>query len=453
VPGYVAGLWQLHQRYGKLPWRSLVLPAAETAQQGFAIGAELAAAIAASADVLPESGRALFIPNGKSLKQGDILVRPALANTLRRIAEEGPGAFYKGPIAKDIATTVQRSGGRMTEADLAAYRPRDMAVLQGQAFGLATLTMPQPSAGGAQVLAMAELLDLWGRSAPPAGSRPDRGAAPTGDAPQTSDWTAHALTEAMRRSFLLRLAFAGDAAHPAATLDESFPVAARTSLAATFDWRRATPSAVWTELAPAAAVPEHGTNTSHVSIIDGHGMAASSTHTVNLYLGSGIIAPESGVLLNNEMDDFTYSVTESNAFGLAGSAANLARPGARPVSSMAPLIVLKDGVPVLVAGTPGGTRIPTTLLQVLAWHVGKGWPLAAAVAQVRLHHQAFPDQVGVESGGDGDRLQRILEGHGHTVTRRGPWCNVQAVGVDRSQGPPRFQAVSDPRGEGMAVAE
>ena len=441
VPGYVAGLWLLHQRYGKIAWRSLVAPSAQVAEQGFAIGGELAAAIAASADVLPESGRALFLPRGVPLHPGHLLRRPALARTLTRIAQEGPDAFYKGSIAKDLADCVQKAGGHLTEADLAAYQVREMAPLQGEVFGLHALTMPQPSSGGAQVLAMAEMLDAWSH------------AAAGGNGFVDPKWTVHALAEAMRRSFLLRLAVAGDAQRPAATLDEAFPSAARASLSATFDPQRATPSATLPKLAAASTLPEQRTNTSHVAILDARGMAVSSTHTVNLYLGSGIIAEESGVLLNNEMDDFTFSLTDENAFGLAGSAANLARPGARPVSSMAPLILLDHGQPSLVLGSPGGTRIPTTLLQVLAFHLRAGQALADAVAHVRLHHQAWPDATGVEDGAQGDVVAKALQERGHPVTRRGPWCNVQAVRrVPLPDGRFRFEAVSDPRAEGMAVA-
>lgn len=440
VPGYVAGLWTLHQRYGKLPWRSLVTPAAEVAERGFAIGAELAAAIAASTEVLPESGRALFMPEGVPLAPGSLLRRPLLADTLARIANGGPDGFYSGDVAQDIVRTVQRAGGQLTRADLERYQVREMAPLQGEVFGLQALTMPQPSSGGAQVLAMAEMLQAWSEG--PAGA--DFGASP---------WTAHALVEAMRRSFLLRLAFAGDADRPAGTLDEAFPRAARAALTASFDRQHATPSSTLQALTGASALPEQRTNTSHVAILDGRGMAVSSTHTINLYLGSGLITEKSGILLNNEMDDFTFSLSDANAFGLAGSAANLARPGARPVSSMAPLILLDHGQPSLVLGSPGGTRIPTTLMQVLTLHLRAGQTLSDAVAHARLHHQAWPDSAGVEEGTQGDVIAKVLQQRGHPVTRRGPWCNVQAVKrVPLPEGRSRFEAVSDPRAEGMAVA-
>ena len=436
TPGYVAGLAALHARYGRRPWAELVQPAAEVAARGFAAGRETAQAAEAMWDDLSPAARDVLGTNGKPMKQGEILRMPALARTLGRIAREGPDAFYKGPVAQDIVRTVQAAGGKMTLEDLAAYRVRDMAPLEGDAFGGRVLTMPQPSAGGAQVLVMAELYADFRRRSFSHGPR------------------LHEWVEAMRRSFLLRIAYSGDAERPATTLDEAFPPAARRAAAASFSLDFATPSDTLSGRPPKQANPRGSApNTSHVSIVDGRGMAVSATHTINLYFGSGIIAPESGVILNNEMDDFTFSLTDANAFGLAGSAANLARPGARPVSSMTPVIVLKDGRPVLVVGTPGGTRIPTTVAWVLHWWTVTG-DLRQAVAGVRIHHQAWPDRVEVEEGSD-EFATRLA--YRHTVERRPPWCNVQAVGLECPKGAPScdhpaWTAVSDPRGEGGAAA-
>ncbi len=437
TPGYVAGLWRLHRRYGSLPWARLVQPSVETARRGFPITRDLARSIALVQAQLNAQAKRVFLRNDQPLQAGDVLVQEKLAGTLQRIADFGPTAFYAGPIAADIVATAQAAGGKLTLEDLFTYDTREFAPLTGKIAGLEVLTMPQPSAGGAQVLAMAEAF--------------------TG---LPADWNvakdpqrfAHALAEVMRRSFALRLAFAGDVANPARALDQAFPLAARQALNRTLDVKRATPTASLPPL-PAGKVGENHANTSHVAIIDGSGMAVSSTHTVNLYLGSGLMT-EGGIILNNEMDDFTFTMESSNYFGLAGSAQNLARAGVRPVSSMSPTIVRKDGQPLLVIGSPGGPRIPTTVFQVLARNLLLQQPLDQATAAVRVHHQAKPDAVFVEEGPAGDALVKALEARGHEINRAPPWCNLQAA---RRQCDPQerctYDAVSDPRQEGGAIAE
>jgi gamma-glutamyltranspeptidase/glutathione hydrolase len=439
TPGYVAGLAALHARYGRRPWGELVQPAAEVAARGYSLGRESAAAIVATLPDLDRTAQALLAPGGKPMKQGEILRMPALARTLERIAREGPDAFYRGPVAEDIVRTVQAAGGKITLEDLAGYRVREMAPLQGDAFGGRVLTMPQPSAGGAQVLVMAEFyLDFATRT--------------TKHGPWFHEWA-----EAMRCAFLLRIAFSGDTDVPATNLDGFYPPTARQALKRAFSHVEATPSAAYPVLrAPTRTLHQSAPNTSHVSIIDGRGMAVSSTHTINLYFGSGILTSESGVILNNEMDDFTFSLTDANAFGLVGSKGNLARPGARPASSMSPVVLLQEGRPTLVVGTPGGTRIPTTVAWVIHWWRVNG-NLEHAVGAIRIHHQAWPDRVEVEENSFGDQIGLRLGYARHVVERRPPWCNVQAVALECPKGVPScdhpaWTAVSDPRGEGGAAA-
>ncbi len=436
TPGYVAGLWRLHRRYGSLPWAQLVQPAVDTARRGFPIGADLARSIALVQPFLNPIAQRVFLRDGTPLRAGDVLRQEQLARTLQHIADEGPVAFYAGANAADIVATVQTAGGKLTTDDLMIYDTRELTPLSGRIAGLDLLTMPQPSAGGAQVLAMAEAF-----------------AALPADARTTADPAklAHAFAEVMRRSFLLRLTYSGDVATPARTLDQAFPAAARQQLNRTIDPQRATPTAKLPAL-PNGRVGEQHQNTSHVAIVDGSGMAVSATHTVNLHLGSGLMT-QGGILLNNEMDDFTFAVDSSNYFGLAGSAQNIARPGARPVSSMSPSIVLRDGQPLLVIGSPGGTRIPTTVFQVLARHLMLAQPLDAAVAAVRVHHQAKPDTTYLEDAAAGNGLQKALEARGHKVERAPPWCNVQAVRRACDKGQCIYEAVSDPRQEGGVVTE
>lgn len=442
VPGYLPGLRVLHQRWGRLPWADTVQPAIDAAEQGFVVGPPLHSALQDTWAQLSPAARATFGRGDQPLAVGQTLRWPALAQTLRALAAD-PMALEHGPIAEEIASVVAAAGGKLTAAELATYQVREMAPLQGEAFGHLVYTMPQPSAGGAQVLAMAEFLQAW------QGQSPRK-------LPYSLDpaFAAHALAEAMRRSFALRLAYSADPPRPALQLDELYPPAGRTQLRA-WNPRQATPTASLPAL-PEARLEQHS-NTSHVAIRDGDGLAVSSTHTVNLLFGSGLLAPQSGVLLNNEMDDFSFNTQDSNAFGLAGSAANLARPGARPVSSMAPLVVMagpaaKPESPWMILGSPGGTRIPTAVLQVLFRVAHSGWTLAQAVAAPRVHHQALPDAAWVEAGAG--ELAAALRDHGHEVRERPPWCNVQGlVATPAPGGLQRWQAVSDPRGEGQAAAK
>ncbi|MCO4760519.1 MAG: gamma-glutamyltransferase [Myxococcales bacterium] len=435
VPGYVAGLWEVHKRWGKRPWKELVAPAVRVAAKGFVMGDVLVDAAQQTWEVLSPSARAVIGAHDKAPTKGAVLRQPALAKTLEKIARKGPKGLYEGQVAADIVATVKAAGGHVSAADLKAYKPRWRKPLTGTALGLSVLTMPQPSAGGPQLVAMAEFM---ARFAPKAAPNPS----------ESAD-TAHALAETMRRGFQLRLAFSGDTETPAEKLDDVYPAAVRKKLSKTFDPKRATPSAK-----TSIGKLERHNNTSHVSIIDRNGMAIASTHTVNLLFGSGILAAKSGVWLNNELDDFSFTLTESNAFGLAGSRANLFRPGARPVSSMTPTIFLKDNQPVLIVGSPGGTRIPTAVFQV-AWRtlIAKQ-PLLAAIDAPRMHHQTFPDEVWVEEGKGEALWRKALEKRGHKVVAKVPWCDVQAVRIVRNKGViTSVEAVSDGRAEGSAAAK
>ena len=439
VPGYVAGLWAIHRAYGRLPWRELVEPSAALAERGFEVDIQLSLSIGETLPHLDANARAVFAPQGPPLQPGQILRWPRLARTLHQLAQGGAAVFYHGAIADDLTESVQKAGGTLTAADLAQYVVRQGEPLQGQVGNLQAWTMPQPSAGGAQILAMAQ----W------------RGQLQA-IKPFPTDLAAarHWLVELMRRSFVLRLAFTSDSQPPPIALDFAFPPAARARLLQGFDLERATPTEALPKLDGALHVSqlEKGENTSHVSIIDSSGLAIASTHTINLMLGSGVMGARSGILLNDEMDDFSMTTQDSNAFGLHGSPANLVEPGKRPVSSMSPIILTKAGQPVLVTGTPGGTHIPTTVMQILAWRLWGGLSLAQAVAQPRVHHQAFPDVVEVEPAAGPWVADLAKRGHQVTIGLR-PWCDSQSVEVDRSSGPSRLTAVSDPRGIGGAFAQ
>jgi len=261
----------------------------------------------------------------------------------------------------------------------------------------------------------------------------------------------HALAEAMRRSFLLRFAYSGDTDKPAQRLDDVYPRAIRKRLARNFSAKKASKTEPMI-LRGSTTKQRGGSHTSHVSIVDRQGMAVSSTHTINLLFGAAIVTPKSGVWLNNELDDFAYTLSDSNAFGLAGNRAGLFRPGARPTSSMTPTIVVHKGQPRLLLGAPGGTRIPTSVFLTAFWHLVGGLDLQAASDHFRIHHQALADELWLEEGDDGDAALDAIKARGHEVVRRVPWCNVQAIAIHASGGEKaRYEAVCDKRGGGGAM--
>ncbi len=440
VPGYVAGLHAMHRKYGVSKWRDLVLPAAEVAERGFRIGQHLASSIEAAWPKLGANERAILSHEGKPLVVGGVLEQPALARTLRSIAEQGPSGFYQGAVAKEILSVVKSRGGKLAAVDLAAYRVREVAPLRGKFFAYKALTMPQPSAGGAQLLVMAEFAERF--------------LAKVGKAKELGTGVGevgvlHAFAEAMRRSFVLRFAYGGDTDKPAVRLGQLFPNKIRRKLQRSFRAGSVTPTDS-IAIGGSTGARQRG-NTSHVSIVDANGMAVASTHTINLLFGAGIVTPNGGVWLNNELDDFSFTLKDSNAFGLAGNAAGLFRAGARPPSSMTPTILLETGKPRLLIGAPGGTRIPTAVFQAAWWYLVAGLPLQQAVAKMRVHHQGFPDQIWLEEGAAADGVSKGLEGIGHQVNKVRPWCNIQAVGITSATSR-KLEAVSDNRYEGGAMA-
>ena len=440
VPGYVAGLEAMHRRYGKRPWADLVQPAAVAAERGFAIGTGLAWAIEAVWKQFGPAERQVLSQAGKPLRAGDVLRQPALAATLRAIAEKGSAGFYGGAVGAEIVALVRARGGKLTPLDLTTYTVREVAPLSGPFLGHRALTMPQPSAGGAQLLAMAEFTESFLSRRPAVTPSPDNPAA------------LHALAEAMRRSFLLRFAYSGDTDEPSEKLADVYPKRDRNRLARSFDPKRASKSAAMI-IGGSTSSQREGSNTSHVAIVDRAGMAVSATHTINLLFGAAMVAPSSGVWLNNELDDFSFTLSDSNAFGLAGNKASLFRPGARPTSSMSPSIVLTmSGEPRLLIGAPGGTRIPTAVFLTAFWHLAGGLELQAASDQFRIHHQALADELWLEEGPAADAQVTALKALGHQVSRRPPWCNVQAIAIHPAGGAKaRFEAVCDRRGDGGAM--
>jgi gamma-glutamyltranspeptidase/glutathione hydrolase len=432
VPGTPAGLALALQKYGsgKFTLAELLRPAIELARNGFVLADD-------SADTLPEwykrlarwpsSAKIFSRPDGTSLREGDTLVQTDLAATLSAIAEQGPSGFYQGPVAEKLVKAIADAGGIMTPDDLKSYQPVIRAPVRGTYRGYDIVSMPQPSSGGVVLLETLNILEGF----------------PMTDMKQGSVPSLHVLIEAMKRAYADRARYLGDPAFvsaPVATLiSKDYAAKQRAGI----DLDHAKP---WTD-ALSATPPREGSNTTHFSVVDHFGNAVSNTYTLNFSYGVGLVADGTGVLLNNELDDFTAAPGASNAYGLVGFEANLPGPGKRPLSSMSPTIVLKDGKPVLVTGSPGGSRIISTVLQVIVNVLDYRMDVASAVAAPRLHHQWLPDEVRIEHGFPDDVIA-ALKAKGHTVIEPMGQTSANSIGVtaDGLLGAP------DPRSRGAEAA-
>ncbi|MCP9857564.1 MULTISPECIES: gamma-glutamyltransferase [unclassified Cyanobium] len=428
VPGTVAGLALAQRCYGRLPLQVVMAPAIRLAAQGFPVSRELSDSLAAAAPRLQAdpASRRQFLPApppGTRLRQSE------LAATLRRIAAEGERGFYRGPVADALVAVMERGGGLITRADLRAYRARLVAPLQGRFRGHPLLTMPPPGGGLTllQILAILEPFDLAGSGLNAAAS-------------------LHPMAEAMNLAYRDRNALLGDPEQGPVPVERLLSPAHIEGLRRRLDPRRHTP-------APAleAASAREGTNTTHLSVADRQGGLVALTTTLNFPYGNGISVPGLGFLLNNEMDDFSALPGSANAFGLRQGAANAIAPGRRPLSSMAPTLLFRpDGRPWIATGSPGGSRIITTVLQVLLNRVVHGLNLASAVAAPRIHSQLWPDRIDVEQGVSPDS-RRLLEAMGHNVRQAPAMGAANSVEVLEAGG--SLGAVDPRRAEGPAVPE
>ena len=384
VPGTVAGLALALEKYGsgQFTLAQLLEPAIALARDGFIVTDDIADTLPGWYPRLarfPSSARIFAKPDGTPLGEGDRLVQSDLADTLASVAAQGPRGFYEGRVAERLAKAVSDAGGIMTPADLKAYQPVIRTPVHGTYRGYDIVSMPLPSSGGVVLVEALNILEGFQLA----------------DLKQGSPASLHLLIEAMKRAYADRARYLGDPAFVNAPIDTLIAKDYAATLRAGISTDHATPSK---DLAARATAPREGSNTTHYSVVDSRGNAVSNTYTLNFSYGIGLVADGTGVLLNNELDDFTAAVGASNAYGLVGYEANLPGPGKRPLSSMSPTIVLKDGKPVLITGSPGGSRIISTVLQVIVNVLDYKMDVAAAVAAPRLHHQWLPDEVRVERG-------------------------------------------------------
>jgi len=432
VPGTAAGLALALEKYGsgKFTLADLLQPAIDLARDGILIADD-------NADTLPDWHRRLARwpsaakifsrTDGTSLREGDSLVQGDLAATLSAIATQGPRGFYEGPVAEKLVKAIGGAGGIMTLDDLKSYQPIIRAPVRGSYRGYDIVSMPQPSSGGVVLLETLNMLEGF----------------PMPDMKQGSAASLHVMIEAMKRAYADRARYLGDPAFvsaPVATLiTKEYAARQRASI----DLDHATP---WTD-ALSAVPPREGSNTTHFSVVDSQGNAVSNTYTLNFSYGVGLVAEGTGVLLNNELDDFTAAPGASNAYGLVGFEANLPGPGKRPLSSMSPTIVLKDGKPVLVTGSPGGSRIISTVLQVIVNVLDYRMDVSAAVAAPRLHHQWLPDEVRIERGFAEDTLAG-LRAKGHRLVEPMGQTSANSIAVT----PNGLLGAPDPRTRGAEAA-
>ena len=433
VPGTVAGLAMAHAHYGSGKFRlaDLMAPAIALARAGIPIEDDVAESLPGAARRLgrwPSSAKIFLKADGGALGPGDRLVQSDLADTLEAIARGGPRAFYEGAVADKLAAAVRAEGGIVTGADLKNYQPLERAPVRGRYRGYDIVSMSPSSSGGVVLIEMLNILEGYRH----------------GELGTDSPQRAHLLAEAMQRAYADRAAFLGDPATVTAPLARLMSKPYALKLRAGIDPAHATPAR---DIHPAGAPAHEGDNTTHFSVVDRFGNAVSNTYTLNFSYGLGLVAEGTGVLLNNELDDFAAKPGAPNAYGLVGGDANAPGPGKRPLSSMTPTIVLKDGKPFLVTGSPGGSRIITAVLQVISNVIDLKLPIVDAVAAPRIHDQWSPDEVVVERGTKTDLVQG-LEGFGHKVKEDVPRTSANSILVT----PQGLVGAADPRSRGAAAA-
>ncbi|MCZ7661165.1 MAG: gamma-glutamyltransferase [Xanthobacteraceae bacterium] len=430
VPGTVAGLALAHARYGsgRFTLAELIAPAIRLAREGIPVEDDLADSLARFQPRLvrwPSSARIFLKPDGVALGEGDRLVQADLADTLAAIAREGQRAFYEGRIGEKIVASVRDAGGLMTREDLRDYRPLVRAPVRGSYRGYEIASMPPPSSGGVHLVQILNILEGFRLETRDAGA-------------------LHLMIEAMKPAYADRSEFLGDPAFlrvPVAGLTAK-PYA--DALRAEISPDRARPAQ---EIKPGRPQAFESPNTTHYSVVDRFGNAVSNTTTLNFSYGVGLVAEGTGILLNNELDDFAAKPGVPNAYGLVGGEANAPGPGKRPLSSMTPTILFRDGRVALVTGSPGGSRIITTVLQVITNVIDFRMDLAAAVAAPRIHHQWLPDRVAAERGLAPEIVQ-ALEARGHTVVLGTNSGSANSILV----APDGLVGAADPRHRGTLAA-
>lgn len=434
VPGLVAGLSEIHQKWGKLPWDKLIEPAIELAEKGFPVYPHLANSIESQKEKLLKSDYAKSIfyhSDGTPLKVGETLIQKDLAKTLRTIQKEGKNGFYKGWVAKAI---LQQEGKYKTlsQKDFDTYKVNLREPVEGKFKGYKIVSMPPPSSGGTHIIQILQMLEN----------------VPLKDRQPLDPKNIHQVTVATQKAFMDRSKYMGDSDFNQIPLKMMLSEEYAQQSRKNFDPNKATHSSDTLKDYESQEQWE-STETSHFSLMDAEGNAVGATETINGHFGSGIVVKGTGIVLNNEMEDFTMKPGQPNAFGVITGKLNSIAPNKRPLSSMSPTIVFTpEQKPYMVLGTADGTRIISCVAQTLLNDLEYGMPLFDSVSTLRYHHQWFPDEILVESPGFSQTTQKKLEEMGYKINSKG-WfsCKIQAIKLENG----KLHGVSDIRGEGLTI--
>lgn len=423
VPGTVAGMEHALKKWGTMPLDKVIAPSIALAEKGFPVSETLAKILRQEQKNMGKwpATTEIFWKNGAPLKRGDLLVQKDLAQSMRLIAQQGAKAFYEGAIAQKIAAEMAPHAGAVTLQDLREYKVAEREPVRGTYRGYEVVTMPPPSSGGTHLVQILNMLEQW----------------PLAQWGQNSAQTLHHMAESSKLAYADRSEYLGDPDFVKIPLKGLTSKRYAESLAKTIDPNRARPAK---EIKPGQPQPYESDQTTHYSVVDKAGNAVAVTYTLNTNFGSGIVAKGTGILLNNEMDDFAAKPGVANAYGLVGGDANAVAAKKRPLSSMTPTLVLKDGKPTLVTGSPGGARIITTVLQTVVNTIDFGNNPAEAAAAPRVHHQWTPDELRVEKGLSPDTLA-LLKQRGHNIAVKPSMGRTQTIQIRNGQ----LYGYSDPR--------
>ena len=433
VPGTVSGLEYALAKYGSMKRATLIAPAIRYAERGFALDAgDVEMLHTATEDFSRDApSAAIFLQRGQPFAEGQRLVQHDLARTLKLISQHGASGFYKGPVAAALVAASTAGKGLITQADLDQYTTRELPPVECDYRGYRIVSAPPPSSGGVILCEILNVLEGY----------------PLKDLGFRSAQAVHYQIEAMRHAYVDRNSYLGDPDYVKNPLDRLLDKGYAARIRAAIDPAKA---GVSKDLKPGVA-PHEGVNTTHYSVIDKWGNAVSVTYTLNDWFGAKVTAARTGVLLNNEMDDFTAKVGVPNLYGLVQGEANAIAPGKRPLSSMSPTVVTRDGKPVMVVGTPGGSRIITAVLHTILNVIDYGMTIQEAVDAPRFHQQWLPEATSVETFALSPDTRKILEGMGHQLGNPQPANHVAAILVGapslggKAVGSKRYYGANDPR--------
>ena len=424
VPGTVAGLYYALEKYGTLSWNEVLDPAINLAENGFKVPHDLSSVLTNYKNRLTANqatAEAYYKKNKVPYKVGEVMKLPDLAWSLKELKQYGPSAFYQGEIAKKIVAEMERNGGLITLKDLGNYKVKERVPIKGTYKGYEIVSMPPSSSGGVHLIQMLNMLEPFSLNEMGFGSAE----------------TIHLLSEVMKRAYSDRSKYLGDTDFVEVPLKGLTSKTYAKNLLKEISLSKVTSSK---DISHGNPLPYESPDTTHFSVMDDRGNVVSNTYTLNFSYGSGIVIPGTGILMNNEMDDFSSKKGVPNAYGLVGFEANEIRGRKRPLSSMTPTIVLKDGKPYLVLGSPGGSRIITTVLQVVLNVLEHKMNIKKAVISPRIHHQWLPDVLLVEEGFSSDTLS-LLKAKGHTIRPSRTMGSVQAIVSSGDY----FYGAADPR--------